>query len=241
MAIGVATGVTTWIHDRVVTTDTNKCSLTVTPTIKRSTVFGLDGWERQTPGFRKVTAKIEGFQDSPVDAASFSSLGTINRAVTIADKSTELSTAYAFEAASIQYNTFDAVGELVPFSLEAIGSNQVGLVRGQIAKATGVVSATGPLGSGVQLGAPGFGEGDWLHAALHIFSAGTSITVQIQSDDNGAFISPTLRATIGPVTALGGVFMPRVSVAGLFDDWWRFNVSAITGSFTLGGMIALGF
>lgn len=240
MAISVATDVTTWIHDRVVTTDTNKCSLEIAPAIKRSTVFGLGGWERHTPGFRKVTAKIEGFQDSPVDAASFSSLGAINRAVTIADRSTETSTAYAFEAASVTYETFDAVGEVVPFSLEAIGSSQVGLVRGQLAKASGVVSATGPIGVPVNLGDFTLG-GPFLYAALHIFTAGTTVTIQVQSDDSINFLSPTVRATIGPLTAIGGIFMPRVSIDGVFDTWWRFNVSAITGSFTLGGMIALGF
>jgi hypothetical protein len=53
--------------------------------------------------------------------------------------------------------------------MSSMGSNGVGAVRGQLAKKKGSVAATGPLGSGCNLGAVGAGQ--YLYASFHVFAA----------------------------------------------------------------------
>jgi hypothetical protein len=118
-----------------------------------------------------------------------------------------------------------------------LGTNGVGVVRGGVAKAKGNVSSTGATGSVQQLGDVAANE--FLYATLHVFSAGTTITVQVQSDDNSGFSSPTTRATFSGVTTAGGNWVTRVAGA-ITDTYWRFNVSAVTGTFSIAGAIGIG-
>ena len=60
----------------------------------------------------------------------------------------------------------------------------------------------------------------------------------IESDDNGSFTSATTRATIGPLTATGGTWVTRVAGA-ITDDYYRFNVTAITGTFSVGAAFGI--
>ena len=85
----------------------------------------------------------------------------------------------------------------------------------------------------MNLGAVGASEA--LYAAFHVISSGTTITVALQSDDNAGFSSPTVRATLGPITTAGATW---VRVAGPFTDtYYRFVVTAITGSHIVAGAI----
>jgi hypothetical protein len=63
--------------------------------------------------------------------------------------------------------------------------------------------------------------------------------VQVQSATTGGFGSPTLRGTIGPLTARGGTFMARVP-GPITDGFYRFNISAVTGAFIAAGAIGIG-
>jgi hypothetical protein len=88
------------------------------------------------------------------------------------------------------------------------------------------------LGTGYQLGAVAATQ--YLYGALHIFTAGTTITVVLESDDNAGFSSATTRATLGPLTTTGGTWATRVAGA-ITDDYYRFRVTAITGTFSVAG------
>lgn len=238
MGIFVLTDAVTWLHDLDLTGYSNKISVKPSVTVKDSTVFGLGGWRRHAGGLKAFDLASAGLWDAPVDAAGFTALGVSDRVVTMSAPGSEGSVAYFGQAGTFAYEAFDAVGELIPYTLDVKGTNTAGLVRGRVARARGSVAATGPLGSAVNAGAGGAGK--WLYAALHIFGTpGTTITVQVQSDDAQAFASPTTRATIGTLTAAGGVFMTRVDAAAITDAWWRFNVSAITGTFDVAGSIGI--
>jgi hypothetical protein len=231
-----------FVHGYDFTVDTNKIMLDLDAVNLDATVFGSGGWKTSAPlgGVRSSKFDMAGFWQSAAAAApdpeAFADLGVMDRVHTCGDDQVETSIAYALHAGKVNYQLLGQHGELAPFALSSVGSNAVGTVRGQLAKAKGNVSGTGQLGSVLQLGAPTATQ--FVTATLHVFSAGTTITVQVQSDDNAGMSSPTTRATIGPVTAVGGTL---VRVAGPFagETHWRLNVSAVTGAFQVAGMIAV--
>lgn len=239
MAVFTLTDAVIWVHDQDVTGNSNKATLKTSVDDLDATVFGGGGFKARVGGLRDVELAVEGYADTGAgpDAAAFAALGVSDRAHTVAPTSAAGSVAYLFQAGEFGYETFGGVGEVAPFTLTAKATNKVGVARGQVAKAKGVVSATGALGSGLNLGAGGAGK--YLYATLHAFAVGTTVTVIIQSDTTSGFAAPTTRATIGPITTAGGTFMTRVDASAITDTWWRFNVSAITGSFTLGGALAI--
>jgi hypothetical protein len=205
---------------------------------KEVTTFGGGGFKQRIGGLRDTECDIKGLEDTSaaIDADTFANVG-VQRVVTVSTTGLAAATAYMFKATNFEYQHFGGVGDAATFSLKMMGSDGVGLVRGQVAAAKGNVSATGALGSGLNLGAVGASQ--YLYAALHIFTAGTTITVKVQSDDNSGFTSPTDVATLGPFTTTGGTWMTRVAGA-ITDTYYRFNVSAITGTFNAAGAIAVG-
>lgn len=241
MAPVILTACSIWIGGHDFTSDLNKVSVNPEAEALDKTTFGSQGWRENAKGLKGVGASHEGFwasaESDAVDPEVFGNFGT-DQPETVSPDGLAGSVAYMFQTASLKYSLFGEVGKLVPFTVDSTGSNTVGMKRGQIAKAKGTVSATGALGSAVQLGAASATQ--FLYATFHVFGTpGTTITVQVQSDNASNFPSPTTVATIGPLTTAGGTWMTRVAGA-ITDDWFRFNVSAITGTFTVGGAIATG-
>lgn len=241
MASFSLTDATTWIHGYDFTTDLNQIGLSGEVEELDNTTFGGGGYRSRIGGLRDVSADLQGFWQSAttdaVDPQAFPELGTADRVITMSPTGVAASTAYMFQAGKFNYNLGGQVGEVMPFSLGCMGTNGVGLVRGQVAKAKGTVSATGQLGSILNLGAPTSTQ--YVYAVLHVFSAGTTITVQVQSDDGAGFASATTRGTIGPITTTGGTWMTRVAGPFVGETHWRMNVSAITGTFQVAGAIAV--
>ena len=230
-----------WVHDQDVGGSSNKLMLKPSVDDLDSTVFGLGGYRRRVGGLKTVELSGDGYADTTAtpDDAAFAALGVADRAATVGAFSTEGSVAYAFQAGEFSYEQFAGVGELAPFTVELKGTNKAGLVRGQIAKAKGNVSATGVLGTAQQLGNVAAGQS--LYAVLHVFGVGTSITVLLESDDNAGFSSPTTRATIngGPITAAAG-YWATPTPGALTETHYRLRVSAITGTFLVAGFIGIG-
>lgn len=223
------------------TADTNKGSFSANAEVLDKTTFASDGWKEGNGGLKSFEASCEGFWASDtadtVDPEIFPRLGIPDEVVTISPPGSEGSACYFCQASKLTYTLFGEVGQLIPFTLGMSGSNTVGAVRGLLAKAKGSVSATGALGSAVQLGAVSADQ--FVYAVVHVLGTpGTTITVKVQSDDASNFPSATDVATIGPLTAAGGTWMTRVA-GPITDDWFRFDVSAITGTFTVAGAIAV--
>jgi hypothetical protein len=223
------------------TTDSNSATLTTDVAQLDKTTFGSGGWTEVTGGLKSSSLawsgfwQVDGVSDQAVDNQAFSALGT-SQVYTFGPVETEGQPAYLLNAMKSQYTLGGQVGELMPFSLAANGSGGYGTVRGQLAKARGTVSATGALGSVVNLGA--LSASQRLYAAFHIFTAGTTITVEVQSDNGAGFATPATQGTIGPLTTSGGTWMTPVTVAGT-ETHFRFNVTAITGTFTVAGAIGI--
>jgi hypothetical protein len=203
------------------------------------TTFG-SSFRSRIGGLKSVSMDVSGFWQAgtgTVDPELFSALGVRNRVVTVAPEDAEGATAYMFRAGIFSYDMFGAVGEATPFSISAQGTDGQGLIRGKIAKGKATVSSTGPTGTPVNLGVVGAGQ--FLYATFHVFSAGTTITVDVESDVDGSFGSPTTVVTLGPVTSAGGTWAARVP-GPITDTHFRFNVNAVTGSFVIAGAIGIG-
>lgn len=241
MASFALTDATIWVDGYDFTSQSNSLTLAQSAQELDVTTFGSGGWRQRIAGLKDVDFQLGGFWESAASAAVdpqiATVLGTADKVFTVAPDDAEGTTAYLFRAGHFSYDILGQVGEAAPFTAQARGTNGQGLVRGAVLKAKGNVSATGATGSVVQVGAVGASQ--YLYATLHCFSAGTTITVQVQSDDNSGMSSPTTRATFTAVTAVGGSWVTRVA-GPITDTYWRFNVSAVTGTFQIAGAVGIG-
>lgn len=243
MAAIVLTGSQIYVAGHDLTGDANQAMMSAEATVRQVSTFSSGGWHEHIPGVRSASLEAAGFWSTgadSIDDVEWAATGTTGRVVTFAPPgATEGGAAYMLQTVRTDYSFLGEHGEVAPFEFSAEGSDAGGLVRGLLALTkTASISSTGAIGSGVQF-AGGVAAGESLYATLHVFpTAGTTVTVVVESDDNGSFTTPTTRGTIGPVTAEGGTWMTPVAGA-ITDDYFRFNVSAVTGSFTLAGAIGV--
>lgn len=231
-----------YVHGHDFTTDTNMAKIAAEAAALDATTFGSNGWKETAFGLKNCSFDMSGWWQSAladaVDPEAFGDLGVTDRAHTVGTVQAEGTPAFLFLAGKANYQPLQGgIGALAGFTLNSRGTNGQGVIRGQLAKAKGAVSATGVLGSGVNLGA--VASNQFLYATFHVFTVGTTITVQLQSAPTNAFSSPTTRATLGPFTTRGGSWMTRVA-GPITDSWFRFNVSANTGSHVVAGAIGIG-
>lgn len=222
------------------TGDSNNATLAVEGEALDATVYAGSGWRSFVGGLKSSQFNLAGLWQSAasqaVDPEAFANLGLADRVVTFGPSQVEGDPAYMLQAIETSYALGGEVGVLAPFTLAAVGSNGAGTVRGRLTKSRGNVSSTGAIGTGLNLGAVSSTQA--VYCTVHIFTAGTTVTLQLQSDDNGGFSSPTTIATIGPLTTSGGTWMTKVS-GPLTDSFFRLNVSAITGTFNMAAAIGV--
>lgn len=235
---------TCWVDGYDLGPDLEQISLPIEVDELVDTRFGMTGQSRRS-GLESVAASVTGFLQlgsGLVEETLWTSLSTARQVVTCTPDGAAGSVAYFFQSRSFKFTPFDGkVGDLAPFSLDikgvrGNGTLSVGAVRGRVLAAKGTVSATGVLGSSYQLGA--LSASQYLYAALHVFSAGTTITVVLESDADSGFASPTTQATFGPLTTTGGTWATRV-VGAITDTYYRLRVTAITGSFSVAGVAGI--
>lgn len=224
------------------TTVSNQLELGLEGEVLDATCFRPPGsgnkrWRKKTGGMLEGSISLSGFWDAAPDKAMFDGVGGAAVVVTQTPNEIENKLAYMYRAQKTSFNAFGAVGELTPFSLEMVTRGREGVVRGRLASKTRTVSATGVVGVPVEAGA--VAAGGFVYAAVHVFTAGTTLTLRLESDTSAAFSSPTTVATLSAITAVGGVWMPRVA-GPITDTWYRLNATAVTGSFFLAAAIGVG-
>jgi hypothetical protein len=228
------------------TTDLGTMGLQITKADLDKTTFGPGVVARsRQAGLEDVQASGGGPWQAGsglVDPTLFASLGTL-KVITQFPSQTDGGRAYFYQARDFMYRPFgNGIGELAMFEWAAQaakggGTLSAGAIAGYFGKSAGSVSSTGAIGSSKQMGAVGGTQ--FLYGALHLIgSAGTSITVVLESDDNSDFSSATTRITFGPLTSAGGSWGTRVSGA-ISDDWFRFRVTAITGTWTVAAVMGI--
>lgn len=225
------------------TTDANKLQVVSSVDELDNTTFGGGGYKSRLGGLRDATAELDGFWQSAAtsgapDPEAFLSLGTADQAWIFSPTGVATDPCYLAQLGKFKYETFDQVGAMMPFKLNMSGTNSQGLVRGQLAKAKGNVSATGQLGSILTMTGPSATQ--YVYGALELFGTpGTTITVKIQSATLVGFGSPTDRITIGPITTAGGTWATRL-IGPVTDGFWRMTVSGITGTWSVAAAIGIG-
>jgi hypothetical protein len=241
MATMVLTDVTTWVSGYDMTTDLNKMSIRAEVDDKDATTFGSGGWRKHQGGLKDVSAEYGGLWQAGtglVDEHAFTNLGVSDRVMTVSTDGLAGSPAFFFQGATFSYEALDAVGELAPFNLSAKATNSAGLVSGQVAKAKGTQAATGVVGSAVNLGAVAAGQ--YVYAAVHVFTAGTTVTLKLESDTASSFASAAdVGSPLSAITTAGGTWVTRVA-GPITDTWFRFNATTCTGTFTLAAAIGIG-
>lgn len=242
MTVVALTNAFVYVAGHDFTADTNAARAEFTAAANDKTTFRSGGWREFNGGLKTVEFSMGGFWQSAaadsVDSESFASLATTDQVYTYGPSETEGGTAYMWQAGKFNYSLLEGgLGENAAFQLSCYGTSGVGAVRGQLAKALGTVSATGAIGTALELG--NVGASQYLYGTLHLMgTAGTTITVVLESDDSGAFSSATTRATYGPLTATGGTWATRVAGA-LAETHYRLRVTAITGTWTVAGAIGI--
>lgn len=197
--------------------------------LKDGSAYGAAN-RKYVPGLRTFEFTQEGFYaagDGSIDAELFDTLGTRDRVLTaVAEGATEGNVAFLARVVAGEYALGERIGELLPFSGEGRASRGEGLVRGTLmAWRTGEVGSGS--GTGRQLGAVATGQS--VYGALHVLaaSAGDTLDVTVESDDNAGFTSAITRLTF---TQAAGITSEWKSAAGpIADDWWRVSW-AIAGS-----------
>lgn len=242
MAPYSATAHTTWVGGYDMTGDLNYTTLNLTRSALETTVFGNVARNRLA-GLQDVQSQVRGLWQAGtglVDPTVFAGLGAL-QVVTQTVSGAAADVAYMYQAKSLDYEQFGEIDTATPFTLgiqgaRGTGTLSAGAVRGRLLKPKGSISSTGATGSAVQVGA--ISATQYLYCAIHAFAIGTSFTLQIQSDDAEGFPSATTRMTSDSITATGGYWVTRVA-GPVTDDWWRVNVSAVSGTSTIGVSIGI--
>lgn len=237
MGTHAALDVTTWLGGYDLTGDTNATQTDFEHSVLedtcytdrgRSRIAGLETAQTQVRGYTQYGAGL-------VDAELNSGLGSSVLALSQSPDGAESSVAYFWQARKYALQLFGELDTVNPFQLTAqssrgAGAASVGGVRGRVLKTKANVSATGATGTAYELGAASASQ--YLYAAFHVFSAGTTITAVLESDSDNTFASATTRVTFGPITTTGGTWGTRVA-GPITDTWYRLRVTAITGTFQI--------
>lgn len=216
---------------------TNKVQLQAMVAALTATTFGSGGAVERKGGLRSAKIMVAGFWDAGTaglpDDRAFGDLGVTGTPMTLIPTlgGTAGDLAYVTRIVEMDYTPFGQVGELIPFSVNAM--SDVPLVRGQVLHPNGTPRTATGSGTAVQLGAVPAGQRIW--AGLHVMSiSGTgspTLTVRLQSAPSSGFASPTTQATFTAATALSGEF--KSAAGAITDTWWRadWTISGTTPSF----------
>lgn len=234
-----------WVGGFDMTTDLNQVSLDLSRDEQDDTRFqpvGSGGARARLAGLKDVTVNLGGFHTggtTGVDLNNFTAWTNGTEEVySLSHDGVEGSPVYMLRGGRFKYSIGGPVGDNHKFTTDVMGSNgDDSVVRGLVTKTRATVSGTGATGTAQQLGAVAADQ--YLYAALHVFSVGTTITAVIESDNAVGFPSPVTQLTFGPITAIGGTML---RVAGpITDDYFRLRVSAITGSFSIAAAVAVDY
>ncbi len=240
MGTFAANNIATYLGPWDVTGDVNNCALTIEWEALDSTTFGPTRTARsRVAGAESASTALSGYADFAANAQDIQAWTRLHakstQPITHSPDGANGSVAYFYPSQSFSYSVFGGYGELTPFALDAQGSRpgsarNLGVARGLVLTSKQAVNATGVAGAGAQMGAVGAAE--YLCAVLHVFAAPTTITGVVESAATNAFSGATTRATIGPITTTGGTLITPVA-GPITDTWWRFRVTAITGTATI--------
>lgn len=226
----------------------NKVELERTIETRDATTFTSGGWRAHKAAFQSAAAKASGFVSFDAyetgalvfDKELFDRLGDSgNTPLTVAETSADGSIAYVMAVTGSRFKPLgNPVGDLAPFEADW-KSKRKGLGRGAVLHPVGTTRNSSGTGTGQIIGAASSSQR--IVAALHVISAtGTtpSLTVVVESDDNGGFATPTTRFTFGAKTAAGSEYMELAGA--ITDDRYRIGWTISGGTPVFRFVVAVG-
>jgi len=213
----------------------NSGRLTCEGTVLDRSNFRSGSWNESIIGAKTSTLAAAGQADMAVgstDDWQFANLGATGRVVTIAGRETEADVAYMLQSMPTNFQVGGDWNTIAPYTLNGVCSDAVGVIRGAVFCEAKTVSATGALGTAVQLGAVSATQ--FAYSTIHLMgTAGTSITVVIESAAASDFAGAATRITHGSHTTVGGRWGLRAA-GSITNTWWRARVSAVSGTWVVG-------
>lgn len=213
MTVFVATSASIALDSTELAGYVNSLTLNATAEAKEYTTLGNGGWKAYAAGLSMVTLDAVGFNDFastgldvqvPLTGFGASSAYCVSvPGTTAADP--------AFFGAGVRSSQLPAgfkVGEVSDWSLGLTGNGKI--VRGSLLHPSAARTASG-TGTAVAFTTPTATQS--LYASFHVLSvtgAGT-LTLKVQTDDNGSFTTPTDRITSSAFAAVGS---QQTSLAG---------------------------
>ena len=201
-----------------------------------ATTFADNGWRSFVAGLRTADFRIKGFQDyADPDTTLRNLVGSSSAGLlSVVPEGSAHNNAAVFGQFKIsEYTRPWAIGTLAEFNLTAKGHG-VFVENGRLAFVKTNVSGDTD-GTGVQF-VGGVSATESLYAAVHVFSAGTTIDVDIETDSTSGFPSPTSVAS----TTLTGTAGTLLSAAGaITDEHYRVAFTTVTGTFSVAVLIGV--
>jgi len=202
-----------------------------------------DGWDVTVMGRRKAALSASGFWEAgsgyPDDL--YELVGDAGQPVMVLPDGDEGGVGYAVRAVPVAYTVGGQSGELVNFSVSAMG-DLARAVRGTIVADDAAAITSTSDGTAYQLGA--VSSAQTVYAALHVLAvSGTNPTLDVivESDSVEAFSgTPATQLTFTQTTGLGAEWQ---SLAGVnTDTWWRVGYTiggTDSPSFTVAILVAI--
>lgn len=202
-----------------------------------TTTFASQAVKERIGGLGSFDGTIDAYLDYADDAsheAVYTTKGVGGTVTTLTPFGDDGTVAFLCTSLVKNYRPTGKVGEVAALSFDLGSDNKYGLIGGTLLLPK--QSLTGNTsGTGAQLGTVSASRR--LYTTIHCFTAGTTATVIVESDDNSGFTSATTRSST-VVTAVGGTFVTPVSGA-ITDDWWRVRVGTVTGTFVLAAAVGI--
>jgi len=225
MATTVLNDVKLWRGGYDLSGKSNQLRAAFTTEVLPDTGFGNGGARAFAPGLNGAMLDHAGMVD--LGAGSYEDIlwaeqGTADLPMTVAVPGAAGDRAYLYRGIPSQLTLGGTVGESYAFGVQAQGTGSV--ARGLVLEDGGTARTATFNGSAFQLDA-GPAAGEFLYAVLHVLSAsaGDTLDVVVESDDNSGMTSATTRITFTQATAIGSEWM---SLAGaVTDDWYRIAVT----------------
>lgn len=221
MATFVLTDSGIFVHEHEITDAAGALSVETSVDTPDATTFGSGGWREFLPALKTTAFGVDGYADFGTDLsdeALFGKLGLADRVISVVPEGpTEGNIAFSATCVAGSYSGIGgAIGDIAGFQLGAQASSYT--TRGTLMHYGEETNAHD--GTGFQLGA----ASSAIYGALHVFSGTGSITVEIESDDNSGFTTPTTRLTF---TAVAGTSSAEWATAtgAISDTWWRMTAT----------------
>ena len=204
--------------------------VTVFGMTNKANLPGLFDWHVSGSGFFDIGLPAPAYGDQTF----FNQIGATELPLTVCPKNADLGVAFIIKAIQPSLQWLGAVGEVAPLSLDHAPTSYG--CRGVLGLQAIQKVAAGN-GTGFQFSAP-LSATQRLVAAMHVIQFnGTTMTMLIESDDNGGFASAVTRITFTAATAITSEWKELVGPVATDDRYrcrWTFTGTSFTALVAFG-------